>query len=101
MKSQDAVAFFGEDIHEHAECVLTIEERGTHSSSEFSAAHFAKLRKSLRKSGATATVGPSTARQITRTRTGLNLNARIKAPGETPAALKLLRMKPVTALEPD
>ena len=56
MKNQDAVAFFGEDIHEHAECVLTMEERGTHSSSEFSTAHFAKLSKSLRKSGATAKV---------------------------------------------
>ena len=100
-------AFFcGQDLPEHAKCALTMEEQGTHSSSELNAAYFTTLKKTLRTSGATVNVGPLTARldfydagidphaipaarQITRTRASLNFNARVEAPGEPPAALFL------------
>ena len=71
----------------------------------------------MRKSGATAEVGPSTARldfydaidpraiptarQITRTRASLNFNVRVEAPRETPAELSQLRESTIRLSNPD
>ena len=63
MTREDASTHFGKEINSDSTFVLTAESKGAHSTlREYGEAHFAKIKRSLRRAGALSDTLPSTTR---------------------------------------